>query len=282
MAERSVTYLFDVLAWRASRPVQRMTWAQRGMYREMLDEQRDKGSLPDDPRACAELLGGTPEEWLEHWPVLRRNFVDRRHKPRHGEVQIHDPADHDPKRRIVNIRMARTLRERRAYLRAQQVKGQKGGLAKARNRKGLQASSSYESATANSSLKKREEESSKEGKGRESTGLAYDGRFLTVFRWQLSELGKRLAEQQRADFDLLGWFPRVEAELERSREALPQEQHARWTWLLDRLYTDAVLARPNLMGREKRAGAGTTGSIPAGKRHLYDANVIRAAAGDAK
>jgi hypothetical protein len=170
-AEKSVTYLFDVLSWRASRPVQRMTWAQRGMYREMLDEQRDKGSLPDCPRACAELLGGTEAEWIEHWPVLRRNFVDRRHQPRAGDSEVHDPNDRDPSRRIVNVRMARTMRERRAYLRSQQAKGKMGGLAKSQKRKDMQPSHGLATAKPVLSLESREEESREEEKrvgGRDS------------------------------------------------------------------------------------------------------------------
>lgn len=165
MADRAVTYFWDVQAWRASRSVQRMTWACRGMYREMLDEQRDNGSLPDCPRACADLLGGPVEQWIECWPMLRRNFVDRREKARHGDLSVHDPSDHNPSRRIINLKMARTMREQRAYYRERARSGQKGGLAKAQKRQRLQAGLatpelelSSSKLLANRSDQKREEE----------------------------------------------------------------------------------------------------------------------------
>lgn len=107
-------------------------------------------------------------------------------------------------------------------------------------------------------------------------GLAYDGPVLTVFRWQLSELGKRLEEQNRGDFDLIGWFERVEADIAKTSEALPAEQSDRWRWLMDRLYRDAELKRPNLFGKDKRPGVGATGAPSAAKRSAYDAHVIRA------
>lgn len=83
--------------------------------------------------------------------------------------------------------------------------------------------------------------------------LAYDGRFLTVFRWQYTELGKRLAEQQRTGFDLLRWFERVETQIDRDCERLPVEQNARWKWLLDRLYLDAELEAPRLAGKKGKS-----------------------------
>lgn len=84
--------------------------------------------------------------------------------------------------------------------------------------------------------------------------LAYDGRFLTVFRWQHTELGKRLAAGQREDFDLTRWFERLEADMERAVLVAPADDRERWDWLLKRLYVDAELPQPNLMGRTKTSG----------------------------
>src|SRR5688572_20591170 len=73
--ESAPAFQFYVKEWRSSRAVLRMTFAQRGMYLEMLLEQWESFTLPDDPDACAELIGGTPDEWQAAWPVLRRKFV---------------------------------------------------------------------------------------------------------------------------------------------------------------------------------------------------------------
>jgi len=92
--------------------------------------------------------------------------------------------------------------------------------------------------------------------------LAYDGRFLTVFPWQYTELGKRLALAQREDFDLTRWLEGVEADLERSGEPLPSENEARWKWLQARLYRDADLPLPHLMGKK------TAGNLSAADQFL--------------
>jgi hypothetical protein len=125
---RATAFLFDYQAWKASRPVQRMSFAQRGMYLEMLIEQADRGSLPDDPRVVADIIGGDVDEWVTAWPVLRRHFVDRRDGPReHDDEAPKMPAEHDSSRRIINLRLDRTLKNRaEAYERKQ-----RGGFAKA-------------------------------------------------------------------------------------------------------------------------------------------------------
>jgi hypothetical protein len=270
MTDKGSAFLFDVAAYRASRSVQRMTYSQRGMYVDMLAEQWDKGSLPDDPRACAELLGGIPEpgrtieeEWIANWPVLRRNFVDRRSKARPDDPQAHDPTDHNRARQIINLRLERTRRERRAYLKRQQELGRRGGHAKAQREKELRARPAIGPLQGRHSGRQGEpialegngrERNGKEGKRGDpdrGRGLAYDGPILTVFQWQFSELGKALAAQKRESFDLLRWFPAIEADIQRTGIVLPLHQQDRWRWLLDRLYDDAGLERPNLMGRGK-------------------------------
>lgn len=51
-----------------------MSFAQRGMYLELLLEQWESGVVPDDPDACASLLGGKPSQWRSNWNVLRSKF----------------------------------------------------------------------------------------------------------------------------------------------------------------------------------------------------------------
>lgn len=125
--ETSPAFQFYVKEWRSSRAVQRMTFAQRGMYLEMLIEQWDKGSLPDDPAACADLLGGTVEEWTAAWPALRRKFVDRRARQR-GDDDAPIPTDHDASRRIINLRLEKVRRELHRFKAA----ARKGGINRAK------------------------------------------------------------------------------------------------------------------------------------------------------
>jgi uncharacterized protein YdaU (DUF1376 family) len=73
--ETSPAFQFYVKDWRSSRAVQRMSFAQRGMYLELLLEQWERVVLPDDPDVIADLIGGSAAEWRRAWPVLRRNFV---------------------------------------------------------------------------------------------------------------------------------------------------------------------------------------------------------------
>lgn len=74
--ETAPAFQFYVKEWRSSRKVARMAFAVRGMYLEMLLEQWENLTLPDDPGECADLIGGTVEEWTAAWPELRRNFVE--------------------------------------------------------------------------------------------------------------------------------------------------------------------------------------------------------------
>lgn len=73
--EQSPAFQFYVKEWRSSRAILRMTFAQRGMYLEMLLEQWESETLPDDPAAVAQIIGGTTAEWTRAWPILRRKFV---------------------------------------------------------------------------------------------------------------------------------------------------------------------------------------------------------------
>jgi hypothetical protein len=245
-----------------------MTATERGLYREMLDEQWDNGGvgLPDDPRACADLLGvGTEAEWLAAWPALRRKFVDRRAKARSGDPPAWNSTDHDPNRRIINLKLSRQWVELDRYRREREIAGRKGGLRKALHRKDLpsstataklqhSSSSNVVEPSSSSSSSTSSSSSSSSSTPTPTRGLAYDGRVLSIHHWQYTEMGKRLSEQKREGFDLLGWFEKVEADIDRTGEVLPAEQTERWTWLLGRLYRDAELQKPNLMGRGKTAG----------------------------
>jgi hypothetical protein len=65
------------LDWRANRRVQRMSWQARGLYRELLDEQWKKGSIPSDPQGLAEVCGCTVAEMGRYWLEIAPCFKAR-------------------------------------------------------------------------------------------------------------------------------------------------------------------------------------------------------------
>lgn len=79
------------------------------MYREMLDEQWERGSLPSDPGSIAALLGGSRRDWQRSWEVLVLNFTIL------------------PDGRLQNER----LEVEREKQRTNRERAEKGGLAKA-------------------------------------------------------------------------------------------------------------------------------------------------------
>jgi uncharacterized protein YdaU (DUF1376 family) len=78
MAERSKPLPFlrwYVTDYRASRRVQRLSWQERGIYRELLDECWIEGSIPDDPDKLAEIAGCPRGVMAEAWANLKAMFV---------------------------------------------------------------------------------------------------------------------------------------------------------------------------------------------------------------
>lgn len=132
--DASPAFQFYINDWRGSRSVQRMTYDQRGRYLEMLIEQWDAGSVPDDPRAVAALFGDDEQGWLDAWAAVRRRFVDRRAKQRPGcEPAPHDPTDHDANRRLINIKLENMRQRLTTYKKERAASGRDGGLRRARN-----------------------------------------------------------------------------------------------------------------------------------------------------
>jgi uncharacterized protein YdaU (DUF1376 family) len=60
--------------WRGSRGVQKMTATERGIYRELLDEQWRVGHLVNDPEWLAEAAMCTEQELANAWQVLSKCF----------------------------------------------------------------------------------------------------------------------------------------------------------------------------------------------------------------
>lgn len=153
---KSTWYLFDVEKWRGSLPIQRMSFAERGVYQEMLNQQwvSPDRNLPDDPQAVAELIAPTAThvaEVVAAWPVVRRKFVACRRMPGH----------------IYNIKVEEMRRQQRAIRRSRAEAGRLGGKASAAKRWGIQEIEGKQSLSdAQRSLTREEkhrEEKSREG-----------------------------------------------------------------------------------------------------------------------
>jgi len=67
-------YTWNPSQWQGSRKVQRMDWACRGIYRELMDECWLKGSIPSSAVGIAEMFGCDSSEIEPYLDQLRRCF----------------------------------------------------------------------------------------------------------------------------------------------------------------------------------------------------------------
>jgi hypothetical protein len=114
-------FLFYFERWRGSKRVQRLSFAERGMFLEMMIEQWLRGDLPDNPEAVADAIALTESQVAEvkaAWPRLRQMYV----------------SVEKAESRIQNLSLEQVRRERRAWLRKQQTLGRIGGKASAAKR----------------------------------------------------------------------------------------------------------------------------------------------------
>ncbi len=98
--------------WQRSRRVLRLTIAQRGLYRELLDECWRVGHIPTDPEALADLLFADPKEVAALWPSVRPFFEFR------------------PDGNLYNAELAEIRKKQVAKYAASVKNGQKGGRPK--------------------------------------------------------------------------------------------------------------------------------------------------------
>ena len=68
-------YRWYVQDYRASRNANRLSWQERGIYRELLDECWVEGSIPDDIERLADICRCPVGPMAEAWPTLRRLFA---------------------------------------------------------------------------------------------------------------------------------------------------------------------------------------------------------------
>ncbi len=67
-------YPWQPLLWQADRVVQKLSWAERGLLRELQDECYLRRSIPPDLDALADLLAVEPGEIVEFLPKVLRHF----------------------------------------------------------------------------------------------------------------------------------------------------------------------------------------------------------------
>jgi hypothetical protein len=248
--QRPPAFQFHIHDYRGSRSVQRMTYAQRGMYVEMLCEQWDKGSIPDCPRACADILGGTIEEWEANWPALRRNFVDRRNRPR-APHENPIPTDHNAARQIINLRLEKYRRSLRKWRGVLSDAGKKGGRAKAQ--KGKENGAGLATANPSQAVAKPDhsfvsqavsQSVSQIQTQRPAASIAdarskrpvYTSDRFAVFEWQLDDLSKMLGSHYES-FDLHAFFDALSQQSRTSGLVIPRSEV--WDWLQAQVLSEA-------------------------------------------
>ena len=60
--------------WRANRKIQRMSYVERGLYRELLDECWVEGCIPNDIKELADICGCPEQVMADAWQVLGSCF----------------------------------------------------------------------------------------------------------------------------------------------------------------------------------------------------------------
>ncbi len=233
-AKKAPAYQWFVKDWRSSRATMRMSMAERGVYREMLDEQWEERSLPDSPEEVADLIAttdGQRAEVLAAWVVVRRKFVSA------------EPG------RIFNVRLEQARREFKAFKRDKQLAGQaraakavRGGdgtfqqtssslpadiqqLASstpASGPAGIQPSSASASSSASSSASA--------GMRRSSVPPLALGLRFSVWRWMLDECIDALGEHA-GSFDLDGFLRELN-----DRQGVIADS---WPWLKHQVIAEA-------------------------------------------
>lgn len=99
--------------WRANRKIQRMTYIQRGLYRELLDECWVEGSIPNDIKELADICGCPNDVMADAWQVLSSCF------------ELLDDG------RLINEKLHSLRTEKDVERLKKAENGKKGGLAKA-------------------------------------------------------------------------------------------------------------------------------------------------------
>lgn len=138
--------------WRANRHVQRMTYIERGLYRELLDECWSEGGIPDDIEKLADICGCHVDVMANAWQMLGKCFVAK------GGL-------------LVNERLEKERTEKDAHRVKMAQNGKTGGISKSMkdNEKEAIASKSQANASNCHIEEKRREEKILLSSGDDST-----------------------------------------------------------------------------------------------------------------
>lgn len=216
--EKAPAYQWFVKDWRSSRATMRMSFAERGIYREMLDEQWESLTLPDSADEVADLIASTDAQRAEvvsAWAVVRRKFT---------------AVDGQPGR-IMNTRLERVRKERRRFVKVAQKGGRARAEQAARSASGafqpstsrtpadapaehqpdasrepatpVSTASASSSATASSSASASAKERTSRAAG--APPLSMGLRRLKIWRWMVEEFIGKLGEHAES-FDLDAWI----------------------------------------------------------------------------
>jgi hypothetical protein len=83
-------YEWSVSRWRGSLTFKQLDITGKAIYRELLDQCYDQGSIPKDPVLQALVAGCSLEQVEAVWPIIKRHFVAHRSD---GEKLTHPQAD---------------------------------------------------------------------------------------------------------------------------------------------------------------------------------------------
>ncbi len=140
--------------WRANRKVQRMTYIERGLYRELLDECWVEGFIPDDIEKMADICGCPVDVMASAWQTLSKCF------------ELVDGI-------FINQTLEQERTERDAIRASRSRSGHSGGVAKAlKNKEQASNSQANNKQTVASASKCHIEEKRREEKSTEKKTLA--------------------------------------------------------------------------------------------------------------
>lgn len=235
---QSPGYFRDVEKWRGSIAVQRMSFAEQGIYVKMLDEQWLHGPLPDDPHAVADLIAISSDQAAQvvaAWEVIRRKFVVDRRQPD----------------RIYNVALERTRRAQKKNRWQHIEAGRRGGEASARNRQTRKAEDAQRrlsgaTATVERNQPNRSEVKRSEERERDRARVVelddnkrplFTGQRLTVFGWMVEKCTAILGSEADAEkFDLTSWFHDLDRRAVDTGLVIPSRA---WDWLQAQLVAEA-------------------------------------------
>lgn len=120
--------------WRGSRGVQKMTALERGIYRELLDEQWRTGHLVNEPAWLADAAMCTEQELANAWQMLSKCFP---------------PIDGTDGQLLANTRLEAERTENDALRAKRATAGRSGGKANAKQLLHSSSSSRAEQSSSN-------------------------------------------------------------------------------------------------------------------------------------